>query len=642
MSTLAAILHKDPEPLSEQVPPAFRMIVEKALEKNPPDRYQSMSEMVVDLRRLIKRPHAIAAEATRRPRGRFLIWVGIIALAVTGAWMIKRPSPAPQNPLASARFTRLTDFDGAENGATISPNGEFVVFRSDRDGQFDLFMTQIGTGRFVNLTQGKVNVLRGPVRSVGFGADGTEIWLMGSTKDVGRLELMPLFGGPLRPFLSDRVVNIAWSPDGSRLAYHTFDTGDPMFLADRTGANPKQIFRNPAPGGHNHYPIFSPDGRWLYFVSGIWTTFEMDLWRVPATGGTPERLTHHSSDVTYPTPIDNETILYVSPAEDGSGPWLWAFDVNQRTSRRVSFGLEKYFSLAASADGRRVVATVANPTASLWSMPILESVVGEGGVKPYPLPTVRALAPRFNGESLLYLSSSGAGDGLWRYEKGQAREIWKGANESLLDPPGVSPDGRRATLVLKRESKRRLHLISVDGAELQALAESIDVRGSAGWSPDGKWIITGGNDRKGPGLFKIPVEGGDPVRLVSAPGLNPVWSPAGDLILYTGSPGALWVPMLAVRPDGTSVELPEIRLRQDLMAERLRFLPDGKRLVYMQGSNPWQDFWMLDLTTKKTRQLSRLDNRAAMRTFDITPDGKQIVFDRLRENSDVVLIDLAR
>ena len=59
-------------------------------------------------------------------------------------------------------------------------------------------------------------------------------------------------------------------------------------------------------------------------------------------------------------------------------------------------------------------------------------------------------------------------------------------------------------------------------------------------------------------------------------------------------------------------------------------------ILNTQGS----DFWLLDLTTKKTRPLTSLDNPAAMRTFDITPDGKQIVFDRLRENSDIVLIDL--
>ena len=44
----------------------------------------------------------------------------------------------------------------------------------------------------------------------------------------------------------------------------------------------------------------------------------------------------------------------------------------------------------------------------------------------------------------------------------------------------------------------------------------------------------------------------------------------------------------------------------------------------------------------KTRQLAHLTNSATMRTFDITPDGKQIVFDRLRENSDIVLIDLPK
>jgi hypothetical protein len=61
----------------------------------------------------------------------------------------------------------------------------------------------------------------------------------------------------------------------------------------------------------------------------------------------------------------------------------------------------------------------------------------------------------------------------------------------------------------------------------------------------------------------------------------------------------------------------------------------------MQGNASAQNFWLLDLATKKTRPLTRLSDLAAMRTFDITPDGKQIVFDRRRENSDIVLIDNA-
>jgi hypothetical protein len=60
----------------------------------------------------------------------------------------------------------------------------------------------------------------------------------------------------------------------------------------------------------------------------------------------------------------------------------------------------------------------------------------------------------------------------------------------------------------------------------------------------------------------------------------------------------------------------------------------------MVGPYAGQDFWLLDLATKKTRALTDLKNSAMMRTFDITSDGKQIVFDRMRTNSDLVLIDL--
>ena len=46
--------------------------------------------------------------------------------------------------------------------------------------------------------------------------------------------------------------------------------------------------------------------------------------------------------------------------------------------------------------------------------------------------------------------------------------------------------------------------------------------------------------------------------------------------------------------------------------------------------------------TGEQRQITRLGNKGNVRGFDITPDGKHIVFDRLRQNSDIVLIDLPR
>jgi Tol biopolymer transport system component len=59
----------------------------------------------------------------------------------------------------------------------------------------------------------------------------------------------------------------------------------------------------------------------------------------------------------------------------------------------------------------------------------------------------------------------------------------------------------------------------------------------------------------------------------------------------------------------------------------------------MQGRGPSQDFWLLDIATMESRQLTQLDSPATMRSFDITPDGKRIVFDRLSEDSDIVLIE---
>jgi Tol biopolymer transport system component/predicted Ser/Thr protein kinase len=621
------------------VPEKTAHVIARCLEQDPEERWQS----AIDLKRELVWAASTAPQPSPQRSARQLRWMAamsavfLVVLAV--AWWTARRSgsgsPASiENPLTHAQFTRFTDFPGDETGAAISPDGKFVAFLSDRDGPFDLFVSQVGTGRFTNLTQGKQEGdLRNTGRAIGFSADGSEIWYRGAAPRR-RPRLVPLVGGTPRLFLGEGVPDMAWSPDGSRLVYHTAEAGDPVFIADRTGADARQIVK----GGHNHDQTWSQDGRWIYYVHGVNET--TDLWRVAATGGEPVRLTQHNTSANFPTPIDDRSVLYAALDQDGSGPWLWALDVSSKITRRISFGLEQYTSLAASADGRRVVASVSSPAADLWSVPILDRVAEEGDAKPYPLPTARALTPRFGGNALFYLSSRGTGDGLWRYQDGQALEIWKGADGALSDPPAVSADGSRVAVVLRSGGALHLRVGNADGTEFRGIGETVNVLGSAYWSPDGKWIAVGGNDEKGPALFKIPVDGGAPIRIRSGDSRDPVWSPDGELIVFVGDFASNLQGLRALRPDGSPVELPEIRVSRS--GERTRFSRDGKSLIYMQGPPGAQDFWILDLATKKSRQLTHLSNTARMRTFDITPDGKQIVFDRLRDNSDIVLIDLPR
>ena len=119
-------------------------------------------------------------------------------------------------------------------------------------------------------------------------------------------------------------------------------------------------------------------------MRGSPTTSQMDLWRISPNGGEPERLTQHNSEVSSPAPLDLRTVVYVARDRDGSGPWLWALDVNRKTTHRISFGLEKYVSVAASADGRHLVATEAEPDPELVECADPESSGGRAGCKAVP------------------------------------------------------------------------------------------------------------------------------------------------------------------------------------------------------------------------------------------------------------------
>jgi Tol biopolymer transport system component len=658
--TIAKILERAPDwsALPSATPVAIRRLLVRCLIKDSKQRLRDAGDVRIEIDAINEVVPGTSDGVVSAPVRRWRTWLPWAAVAALAAgvtvWEVRRPT-AIENPFATARFSRLTDWAGAESHPEISADGRFVAFLADREGQFDLWVSPVGSWKFTNLTLDRPP-LDSPstlLRSFGFSGDGAEIWFspteargQNPSSVASRTEakmLMPLLGGNPRPFLGERSETPAWSPDGMRLAYFMNGNGDPLFVADRTGADARQIFLSKQKGMHTHNPVWSPDGRWIYFVHGLNPTEKMDIWRIQPSGEALERLTDQHAAVNFLAPLDARTLIYTAPAEDGTGPALWTLDVPSRTSRKVSSDLDRYVSVAASRDGRRIVATIASPSASLWRLPLVDRAVDERDVQPYPVSTVRALAPRFAGASLFYLATGGVGDSLWHVSKGQTSEVVRGADMPLLGPAAVSPDGQQILVVVRRAGVRRLVIMSADGTNVRTLAPSIEIQGTAGqaaadWSPDGSWIVAGGLDANGPALFKIPAKGGDPVRIVAGQAVNPVWSPDGSVIVYGGPLVAGQTALTWARPDGTSVGLPAVRVR----AGGYRFLRDGKGLVF-RPTDAAPDFWLLDLRTKTTRQLTHLSDRGGrIQTFDITADGKEIVFDRIRENSDIVLIDLPK
>jgi len=205
----------------------------------------------------------------------------------------------------------------------------------------------------------------------------------------------------------------------------------------------------------------------------------------------------------------------------------------------------------------------------------------------------------------------------------------------------VSHDGKRVAIVLSNGGRRQLAVMSRDGTNPRRLAKHVDIQGAVEWSYDDKWVVAGGidvsaGDNKREGIFMIPADGGTPVQLTNDKGANPIWS-RHDLIVYSGQVEGGLVPLRAVRPDKSAVALPDVRVQ----AGSYRFMPDGSGVVYIEKPGT-ADFWLFDLAKETKRVLTHLNWKGKIQTFDISADSKQILFDVLNDNSDIVLIELPK
>jgi len=366
----------------------------------------------------------------------------------------------------------------------------------------------------------------------------------------------------------------------------------------------------------------------------------LDIWRIRPAGGAPERITSHAGRVTHPVLLDRRTLMYLASDPDGSGPWLYSVDAERRVPHKLSSGLDRYTSLAASADGRRLVVTQASPRRTLWRLRLADSAAEASAATRISLTTGTGSSPRMGSGYLLYVSATGTSESIWKLANGTGTELWSGVGARVFGGPAISPDGRFIAFSVLQHEQKLLYVMQADGTNARIVTDSLDLQGGPAWAPDGQSITSAAEEHGVPHLFRIPVDGRAPARFVQEYSVDPAWAPDGHFVVYSGPDIGTTFSVKGVTSEAAQQRLPTLTLTRG--ARHLTFLPRGRALLFLQGEIQHKNLWLMDLESGAKRQLTNLAPDFDIRDFDISPDGREVVLERVQERSDVVLMDLPR
>jgi Tol biopolymer transport system component len=193
---------------------------------------------------------------------------------------------------------------------------------------------------------------------------------------------------------------------------------------------------------------------------------------------------------------------------------------------------------------------------------------------------------------------------------------------------------------VRKEGRTSLAVVNADGTGAQEVALGLEVQGSPAWAPDGRSLTVSALQDGAPRLFRVPLDGSAPVVVVAEHAAEPVWSPDGALLAFSGPDVGTTFPVRLVAADGGGSTLRAPTLTRG--ARHLVFPPGGRALLVLHGEIGHKHLFRVDLETGAEEPLLELPAEIDVRDFDLSPDGRELVLEQVKDNSDLVLIELPR
>ncbi len=478
--TMTAILNEEPASISQlapTTPSGLLRVINRCLEKNPDQRFQSASDLAFALEALSDSgitpgtsPHAAPGE---RPSRRWMMAVGALVVVVLGAAVLTYLWMQPPAVPRLSNYVQLTK-DGLPKGIVGTDGSRLYLYRasSEYQGMEEMSVTG-GEPR-------KSTILPSPnMRPLALSPDGSELLATDAhgVPPIGPLWSFPVLGGSPHRIGDIEAVDARLSPDGKMIAY---STGNDLLVAKIDGtesrkvASTKRVIIN---------PVFSPDGTFLRF--------------------------------------DNTNFI---------GSWLWEASLDGMDTHQLLPGWTK-----PPADGKYFLY---QSKGQIWAIPRKHGLVHSA--KPVQLTSsplfLQSFLPSKDGKKLFVVGQTFRGE-LTRYDlKSRRLEPFLGGISAEF--VALSKDKQWVAYVAYPENK--LWRSKVDGSERLQLTTDANPVFLPRWSPDGKMIVffelfPDGHST----IYEVSPEGGSPRPLAiddPHPG-DPTWSSDGSKIMFGGGAG---------------------------------------------------------------------------------------------------------
>jgi Tol biopolymer transport system component/predicted Ser/Thr protein kinase len=650
---LSAIIHASPRPLGDDVPLALRMVVDKALEQDPAERYQTMREMVVDLRRLARRKAdesqaTTATGRTQATRRRVWPWVAAVTLALatgvaSGRWSLVRPAV---NPAINVNLQRITDVVGMEEHPAASPDGKTAAFIAPANGRRQVWVRLLAGGAPLQVTRDDADH-----EHPRWAPDSSSlIYFSGAAKEgePGTLwEVAALGGMPRRIASSQGEGDI--SHDGRRIAtFRRQDNRTVLAILERDGLKTQRVKQLPALAEFSS-PRWSPDDRWIAFVGAIEIAFNRAVYVMDAGDGEPKAVASAQRIQGLAWLPDSSGLVYASSA---GSTMAYPPILNLRTvstvggpDRQLTFGDVSYVEPDIAAAGKLFASRV-RMQSDIWRFPTTGAPadnVKNGRRVTQQTGQVQTPSASPDGQEVVYLSDSGGHVNVWvsKVDGSSARQITFERDPAVvIGIPVWSPAGDRIVMIQARSGINSEWLIRPDGSGLREL-----VPGGAGaaWSGDGRWLYYRMSpDREATTCIeKVPIDGGSAVR-VRCEAANMAVASDGSAIYYSPHVSSQGEIRKAQPENGPSQPFAFVgQSRIPFIPHGYALSPDDRWLTMPLKDAGTTNIWALPTDGGPARQLTDFGQRPILiaRQVSWSPDGKFIYAAVVETDADIVLLE---